>query len=478
MFSTLYQIAKNTFRESLREPIFLLVLVSALVLIGVYPSFTLFVFNAHEKLIVDSAMATMMVFGWGLAIMISSYAISREIDNGTALLLLSKPVQRPVFIIAKILGILASTTVFCFITGVATLIALRVATDQFWFDDFVFYGFFVVMALALALAGAWNYVTRSSFCMAAVLALLVLIPVFAVIAHFKPTDGNHVGLVFRAVPALILVMFSVWSMGTLATALSTRFNLVPNLLLCGALFMLGLMSDYLIGRLTREPWQRLPPAGKQQLWIARYKFLPSETADIEKWEEPQRIEDFGQFIVWTDAPETAAALDPLGKNPAASWHDGHGWHHDPNQLSTLPLQMAVYNSANPKQPWTLYNLGSYADAKRKAAKDAGELDALIFRRSANPPRTPEGGTIHHPVPASGNWVATALYAAVPNWQLFWMADALSSRGGDQEVNTNEATVPARYVGYAAAYATILNLFLVLLAILLFWNREAGRQSLA
>ena len=85
----------------MREPIFLLILLSALVLIGLYPIFTIFVFFAQEKLVVDSSIATMMVFGWGLAIMISSYAISREIDNGMALLLLSKPVQRPVFIIAK-----------------------------------------------------------------------------------------------------------------------------------------------------------------------------------------------------------------------------------------------------------------------------------------------------------------------------------------------------------------------------------------
>ena len=84
MFTTLFQIAKNTFRESLREPIYLLILLSALVLILIYPVFTLFVFFGQEKLVIDSSMATMMVFGWGLAIMISSYAISREIDNGTA----------------------------------------------------------------------------------------------------------------------------------------------------------------------------------------------------------------------------------------------------------------------------------------------------------------------------------------------------------------------------------------------------------
>jgi len=58
VFAALYQIAKNTFRESVREPIYLLVLLSALCLIGIYPIFTLFVFREQVKLVVDSAMAT------------------------------------------------------------------------------------------------------------------------------------------------------------------------------------------------------------------------------------------------------------------------------------------------------------------------------------------------------------------------------------------------------------------------------------
>ena len=134
MFTALYQIAKNTFRESLREPIFLLVLLSALCMIGLFPVFSMFVFRAQEKLVVDSAMATTMIFGWVIAVLIASYAISREIDNGTALLLLSKPVRRPVFIIAKILGILGAVTVFWFLCAVATLISLRIAADQFRID--------------------------------------------------------------------------------------------------------------------------------------------------------------------------------------------------------------------------------------------------------------------------------------------------------------------------------------------------------
>ena len=79
------------------------------------------------------------------------------------------------------------------------------------------------------------------------------------------------------------------------------------------------------------------------------------------------------------------------------------------------------------------------------------------------------------MPASGNYIASALYAAIPNWQLFWMADALSSRGEMADVNTKEPTVPGIYIVYGFAYALIMNVLLSLLAILLFWNRETGVQ---
>lgn len=468
MFTILLQIAKNTFRESLREPIYLLMTLSALVLMGFFPVLTLYVFSAQEKLVIDSAMATMMVFGWGLAIMISSYAISREIDNGTALLLLSKPVQRPVFIIAKILGIMGANLVFCAITSVASLIALRVSTDQFWIDNFMLYGFFAAIALALAIAGAYNYVTRSSFCSAAVVALLCVLPVLAIIGQFKPDQGMHVGLAFRVIPALLLVTLSVLSMGTLATALSTRFGLVPNLLLCAALFMLGLMSDYLIGRNAREKWYAEPPKGAGQLWVASYDFAPQELAPIEAWNAPQRIEDFGDFTVWTDSAKALPTLPALGDNPASSWKDGQGWKASPADVKGAFLRMAVYDSA--REQWRYYELGGNARRDGTAS-----FSAVVFRRSDNPPRIPAGGTYNDPLPYAGNYVASALYAAIPNWQLFWMADALSSRGEDANVNTEEPTVPGIYIGYAAAYAVAMNILLALLAVLLFWNREVGKQ---
>ena len=462
MFTVLYQVAKNTFREALREPIFLLVLLSALSLIGMFPLFSMFVFRVQERLVTDSAMATTMLFGWGIAVLISSYAISREIDNGTALLLLSKPVQRPVFIIAKILGIVGAVTVFWFLTAVATLISLRVAADQFRFDEPLFYAYFGALLLGLIFAGIHNYVNHSSFPMMAVLFLCALLPLVAVLGNFLKYEGERPGLSWYIVPGLLLILFSVWAMASLATTLSTRFNLISNLLLCSVLFLVGLMSDYLLGRHVRENWYDTVPAGRGELWMSSYTFAPTEMG-VRRWKQPERVDGGETFIVWSDA-ERATPLPDMGTNPKANWNDGQGWKNDVNALDAQPNWMATYDSE--KHTWDIVRIQN----ERSTVKaDAEGMDArftsYVFRRSVNPPRTPYGGTYYSPVPDPGSMVATGLYAVIPNWQLFWMADALAQK----------TAIPAEYVFYGLAYAVVMIAFLMIVAILLFGTREVGNQ---
>ncbi|MBQ6471239.1 MAG: ABC transporter permease [Victivallales bacterium] len=465
MFTALYQVAKNTFRESLREPIYLLVLLSALVLIGLFPICTMFVFRAEQRLVVDSAMATTMLFGWGVAVLISSYAISREIENGTALLLLSKPVQRPVFIVAKILGILGAVTVFWFLTAVGTLISLRTACDQFWIDMPLFYLYFVGILVAFAVAGVHNYIFRSSFPMVCVLALCVTMPLIAVIAHFKKTSGESTGLAWHVIPALVLILYSVWAMASLATTLSTRFNLISNLLLCSVLFLVGLMSDYLLGRFTREQWYDSPPRGNGELWMTSYSFAPTEMG-VKRWNRPERIDHGEAFIVWSDR-EKPAPLPDMGKDAAANWKDGQGWKNSVAELDSPATFFAKYDDIT--QKWETTQI---RDEKSTVPAEAKGLErkftSYAFRRSVNPPHTPSGGTYDTPLPSGGNWLATVLYAFIPNWQLFWMADALAI----------QKALPVPYIIYGGLYAIVMVAFLMVLAIALFGNREVGKQVIA
>ena len=243
--SALFHIVKNTFRENLREPIFLLVTMAAVVLIGLFPTMTLFVFREQTKLVVDSSMATSLTFGWILAVIIAGHAVTREIETGTALLMLSKPVDRTIFILGKILGILLSLAVFCFITSVATLISVRIAKDQFRIDLGLLGIYFGALAVSCISGGLRNFLTNKSFPMAAMVSMAVIFPLALIPSELAAESERFY---WPLVPASILVSYAVLTMGILATSLSTRFNLVPNLALCACVFIVGTMSDYLFGQ--------------------------------------------------------------------------------------------------------------------------------------------------------------------------------------------------------------------------------------
>ena len=78
-----FKITINTFKESVREPIYFLMLLAGLVLIGSYPSAALFVFSEQLKLVVDSSMATGLIFGLLIAVLSASHTVTREMRNGT-----------------------------------------------------------------------------------------------------------------------------------------------------------------------------------------------------------------------------------------------------------------------------------------------------------------------------------------------------------------------------------------------------------
>ncbi|MDT8391524.1 MAG: ABC transporter permease subunit [Lentisphaeria bacterium] len=254
MITVIFQIAKNTFRENVREPIFLLILLASLTLTGLVPTMTLFVFREQTKMVVDTAMANLLLGGWVLAVICSSHSIAREIESGTAMLILAKPVERGVFIIGKILGVTGGLLVFCFLNSLAALIAIRVAKDQFWYDTKGLWAFFIGLVLCLAGGGVWNYVKRGSYPMNALICLAIGLPAVTGVIRFIPVDGDFLPYAWHVVPALILVTYAVIAMGVLAAALSTRLQLVSNMLVCGVVFTLGLMSDYLLSLFAETNW--------------------------------------------------------------------------------------------------------------------------------------------------------------------------------------------------------------------------------
>jgi hypothetical protein len=65
----------------------------------------------------------------------------------------------------------------------------------------------------------------------------------------------------------------------------------------------------------------------------------------------------------------------------------------------------------------------------------------------------------------GSWWASVLYTAVPNWQLFWLADVLETG------KTDLGSFPWGYVGKALIYTACYVGAILAAAVLLFQERE-------
>jgi len=249
-----YKLTRNTFIECIREPVYFLMLLTALCVNGLFPLAAMFVFRQQIKFVVDSVMASSLLFTLVVAVICSAHTISREMRNGTILLLLSKPVKRFSFVMAKIAGINAAVTVFLFLLNASALIAVLIAKDQYRLEFGLMGVYYGAIALAALFGGLRNYFRQQSFTSNTLLALLVLIPLIAVIYYvvrMKGMDPHDIDPeefmeARHLIPGLLLLFPAAWTMGTISAALSTRLELVANLTVCMVIFLLGLVSKFFV----------------------------------------------------------------------------------------------------------------------------------------------------------------------------------------------------------------------------------------
>ncbi len=239
-----FKIAANTFKESVREPIYSLLLMCAVLLIANFPFVAIFVFYDQVKLVVDSSMATTMLFGLFAAVLCSSNTVSREMRDGTVLLLFSKPVFRSTFILAKIAGIMMASMLFVLVCNAVSVVALYIAVDAFRVDFPLYYILLGLLVLGGALGMVMNFAKGSSFPAVMTVFMAVALPLMAIaVMIFKKVPYEIVLPDFLL--AITLLFFAVAAMATLTVVFATRLDMVSNLCVSSVLFALGLMSNYL-----------------------------------------------------------------------------------------------------------------------------------------------------------------------------------------------------------------------------------------
>jgi ABC-type transport system involved in multi-copper enzyme maturation permease subunit len=246
-------IAVNAFMELIRQPVFLLLMTGS-VLFEIFLAVPYyFAFGDEPKLVENSVLAVMLLSGLFGAVLSASSSLAREIRSGTALAVLSKPVGRAQFLLAKFAGLAAALAVLTYVNLVGALLASRMAFDAYGKTDLPAIEIFGAgILLAYALAGFSNFFLRRPFVSGAVFAVLIMttLAAFVIVQFTKQQEslGQLADVNWNLLPAGILILFALWILAAVAIACSTRLDTIPTLAICSGIFLLGLMSDYFFGR--------------------------------------------------------------------------------------------------------------------------------------------------------------------------------------------------------------------------------------
>jgi hypothetical protein len=245
-------IATNAFMELIRQPVFLL-LMTASVLFEIFLAVPYyFALGDEPKLVATSALAVMLLSGLLGAVLSASASLAREIRTGTALAVLSKPVGRAQFFLAKYAGLAAALSLLAYVNFIGVLLASWMSFDAYGKTNMPALGIFAAGVLvAYALAAFSNFFLRRAFVSDAILALVGTATFAAfLVFHFvrqMQSLGVESHVDWRLVPAGILILFALWILAALALACSTRLDTIPTLAICSAFFLIGLVSDYFFG---------------------------------------------------------------------------------------------------------------------------------------------------------------------------------------------------------------------------------------
>lgn len=178
----IYTIARNAFREAVRDRIlynlivFVLMITAAAILLGDLTG------GQESRVIVNLGLAAIRIFGAFIAIFVGVSLVWKEIEKKTVYAIFAKPVGRGEFVIGKYLGLSATLLVNTLIMGVGVSLALlfvgdRVLAANVWpAITLIYFELTIITAVAILF---------SSFSTPALSAMLTFL-VF-LIGHFSKT---------------------------------------------------------------------------------------------------------------------------------------------------------------------------------------------------------------------------------------------------------------------------------------------------
>lgn len=259
MFVRFYSVAQNTFTETLRQPVFIVIIIFALFLMLMAPSISMYTLDEDIKLLRELGLSTLFLAGLFIAVFASTGAVTEEIETGTITTVLSKPISRPVFILGKFFGIVGAVTIAHLLVTMAFLMVTRhgvleTASDEI--DWTVVTAGGVAILATLVITAFLNYVYGWDFAASGVLLGTLFFGLGILFLFFVDRDWtyNPANNQFQAfdIVASLLLLFAVYTLVALAVLFSTRLNVVLTLTCCVGVFLLGLISDWVFGRFADQ----------------------------------------------------------------------------------------------------------------------------------------------------------------------------------------------------------------------------------
>ncbi len=251
----LITIAKNTFVETLRQPVYAVIIAAALLLFLVSPALSMYTMDDDNKLLREIGLSTLFLTSLFVAIFSASGAVSIEMENKTILTVLTKPVQRPIFILAKFLGVVGAVALAHYLCTIGLLMTIRhgvLSTASDTHDWTVVGSAATVFVATMFLSAFFNYAydwkfTSTAVVVAAILATLALVFLALIDRDWQFNPAKN-GVQRLDVYGAILLFLAAVVIAAIAVAISARFNIIVTLSACIGVFLLGLISDYVFGR--------------------------------------------------------------------------------------------------------------------------------------------------------------------------------------------------------------------------------------
>lgn len=300
MLEQLLAITRNTFFESIRQPIVLVVMVVATVLLILSNTLSAFTMSNDLQMLIDMGLATVFVCGTLLAAFVATGVLTREIENKTVLTVVSKPVGRPLFVIGKFLGVAGAMILATIYMSLVFMLVelhdvIETVRDPIHVPVIAFGVSAVVIGVIVATWSNYFYgKVFSSTVLVVTTPLLALAYGLSLMFRYDftpmPPGANFKGDLWLGVIALIV---AVLVLTAIAIAASARLGQVMTLCVTLGVFLLGLMSDWLIGRprrLIEERWLDRAIAQGLTEQTEIYREFVMTTGEVKRAQTPEIVE--------------------------------------------------------------------------------------------------------------------------------------------------------------------------------------------